>query len=269
MKHKLLLALLIAAMLFSSCKDNTAQTLYTDDGATHVAETTAVPETTSAPQTTSVPETTAAPDVGGEQSVEDWMFKFETPGYDAWADIEGEYAIWEFTKNADGEFVLTYSEGDVLCIPYVKIGASEIVYATQQTIWAPALEIGTPHTLQAHEEIRALFQLDTKGGQFFGESYSDPYNADGIYADMFAKYCRSAPEAAELLRESAGQLRDILRVWYNGEAVDGIGITPPSYYFIREHAREWQFIFSKSYALADVNTVRIELRIPDTLSDAQ
>lgn len=206
---------------------------------------------------------------GTEQPVEDWMFKFETPGYDAWADIDGEYAIWEFTKNADGEFALTYSEGDVLCIPYVTIGASEIVYATQQTIWAPALEIGTPHTLQAHEEIRALFQLDTKGGQSFGEPYSDPYNADGIYADMFAKYCKSAPEAAELLRESAGKLRDILRVWYNGEAVDGIGIAPPSYYFIRERTREWRFIFSKSYALADVNTVRIELRIPDTLSDAQ
>ena len=61
MKRKLLLTLLITATLFSSCKDNNAQTLYTDDGATHVAETTAVPKTTAAPQTTSVPETTAAP----------------------------------------------------------------------------------------------------------------------------------------------------------------------------------------------------------------
>ena len=195
---------------------------------------------------------------------EEWMFTYNTPNYDEWAEVDGDYVIWEFTKNAAGEFELTYSEGDVLCIPYVTFGADKIVYATQKTQIPPADEIGKPHTLKAHDKISSLYFLDTEGGTI-GGTYADSFNAYGVYADEFLEYCMYSTTNAEILREHAAVLRNVLRVFYNGEEVDGIGVALPNYYFTKEHQYEWQFVFSKPYGKEDVNTVRIELQIPDYL----
>ena len=191
-------------------------------------------------------------------TVEDWTYTYITPNYDAWEETEGEYVIWEFTKNADGEFELTYSEGDILCIPYVTIGSDNVIYATTKTIIPPALEIGKLHILKAHDEIVRLFLEDTLEGSVGTKV------ADSIYAENFAKYCEAEPEKADVLRELSGKLRDVFKVYINGEAVDGIGVALPSYCFIKDYQYEWQFLFSKAYAKEDVNIVRIELKIPES-----
>lgn len=184
-----------------------------------------------------------------------WEFKYTPPEYDAMAETEGDYVILEFTQK-DGEFFLTYAEGATLCLPYVKIGGREIAYGTQKTINPPADIIGATHTLQAHEAIKRLFLEDTNGGTYGNIT-------DDIYAEQFAKYVAEEPEKAAILRERAGKLRDVLRVWYNGELVDGIGVAPAEYTFFREHAYAWRFVFAEPYDKEAVETVRIELRLPE------
>lgn len=59
-----------------------------------------------------------------------------------------------------------------------------------------------------------------------------------------------------------------MRVWYNDEPIDLIGLIDPSESLNvpgYRHLvwRNYQLIFSKTYALEDVDTVRIEFRLPD------
>lgn len=193
-----------------------------------------------------------------------WGHIYETEGYDKDTAVDGVYAIWEFAKNEDGEFELVSTEGDVLFTPQISFGGDFVnytIHVTEKTM--RGYFKSAPHSLLVHREV-GQFLLDSLDGFWY-----KPTMPDGtvIYPEKFAEYAASNSAAADYLREQCADLRQAMRVWYNGEQVDLIGLRDPTENSISLNPhlvwRNYRLAFGKTYALEDVDRVRIELRLPD------
>lgn len=194
-----------------------------------------------------------------------WTHVYEAPDYDKDTAVDGVYAIWEFAKNEAGGFELVLTEGDVLFTPQISFGGDFVNYTihlVEKTMYNRFHS--APHTLLVH----------TKAGQFLRDTYDGWWHTlmmpDGtvVCAEKFAEYAAFNPAVADYLREQCAKLRQSMRVWYNDEPIDLIGLKDPAESLnVPEYRhlvwRNYRLIFGKTYALEDVNTVRIEFRMPD------
>lgn len=194
-----------------------------------------------------------------------WEHVYEAPDYDKDTAVDGVYAIWKFVKNEAGEFELASREGDVLFTPQLSFGGDFVNYTihlVDKTMYNQFHS--APHTLLVHTKA-GLFLRDTYDGWWHTLTMPD---GTVVCAEKFAEYAASNPAVADYLREQCAKLRESMRVWYNDEPIDLIGLIDPAESLNvpgYRHLvwRNYQLIFSKTYALEDVDTVRIEFRLPD------
>jgi len=201
---------------------------------------------------------------------ENWNFVYETPEYHADTPVYGEYAVWEFAKDENGEFVLTHGEGSTDFTPRITFGAAEVTYqvpfVTKFLKGGARFFENAPHKIDAHTRMveAELFLLDSRGGQKNGAILS-PDGGAWIYPERYRSYCEANEEYASYLRGCAAESGAIWRVYYNGEAVDGVALQESLYPYVMDGAETQTFTyrFGQLYESAAVTTVRIELRLPE------
>ena len=201
---------------------------------------------------------------------ESWNFVYETPSYRADTTVVGEYAVWEFTKNEAGEFVLTHREGSTDFTPCLTFGAAEVSYqvpfVTKFLKGGARLFENAPHKIEAHTRMveEGLFLPDSRGGYKDGAILS-PDGGAWIYPERYRSYCEANAEYASFLRERSAGAGAVWRVFYNGEPVNGVTLAESLYPYVMTDSRTQTFTYSfdRLYDEAEVTTVRVELRLPE------
>lgn len=197
-----------------------------------------------------------------------WTHLYTTPDYDADTAVNGVYAIWQFEKNADGKFTLTHSEGDTNFTASLQFGHASLYYTVNSVGTKIGLAGSThvyqaPHRLTAHKLASKDF-FSSYYGTWAGSRYA---LNDGRRVDptRFADYVRTGDTTAvEHLCAESATLRDCLRVYYNDEPVSLIGVS--TYYRTNSYTptyRTYQLVYARSYALDEVDRVRIEFCPPE------
>ena len=197
---------------------------------------------------------------GSVPAEDEWTFSYDTPGYSGGAldrDIprDGEYAVWEFTKNEAGEFECISSEGAVGFTPRIGFGADRMYYTVERICGENYIWV-TRYPILAHTAAEADFWR-------LG-AWDSAADGRRLYPAYYRGYEAIDPDGAALLRagrQGEELARRTLRVWYNGEPMDGIcaadctgdmGSGPYTSFLL----------FSRLYAIDEIDRVRIELRLP-------
>ncbi len=190
-----------------------------------------------------------------------WNYVYETPGYGADAPTEGDYAVWEFKKNAAGEFELTYSEGAVGFTPALGFSA-DMMYYTVEYVRDGSGGYGPKYPIAAFTESEKDYWYFWSGGSGYA---SRTPGGKQIYPDYYRYYGSIDSNAAGVMR--SGQYgkslaRKTLRVWINGEQVDGICVT--GYKWRKDPGTyNYYLVYDRLYSADEVSTIRVEFRLPD------
>ncbi len=198
-----------------------------------------------------------------------WNYVYETPGYGVDAPTEGDYAVWEFQKNATGELALTYSEGAVGFTPSLGFSADMMYYSVEYPTTVPLGGAYDPNLkFEPRYPIAAFTESEKDYWYFWADGIGYVTQSPGgkiLYPEYYRHYGSIDSNAAGILR--SGQYgkslaRQTLRVWINGEQVDGIGVT--SYKHRWEAGRYWYcLVYGRLYSAEEVNSIRVELRLPE------
>jgi len=193
-----------------------------------------------------------------------WSFTYETPDYDRNTPVSGEDAVWEFTKNEAGEFVLTYSAGTTAFTPRLTFGSDSMsfsVHMEEKRLRGGALvATAAPHSIDVLDKIQPLPDSDEG---YWGTALTAHDGVTKLCADDYRNYCTIRPAYAEWIRGSEkGEAYRVWRVYYNGERVHGVALSRNSmYYSIDSSADAWiyDYQYDRLYPLDEVKQVRVEL----------
>ncbi len=156
---------------------------------------------------------------------------------------------------------MIYSEGATGFTPLLCFGADRMYYMVYYTRVSDSARAPV-YPILAHITVEHDFRRswEHKTG---AKSFTLP---DGtfVFADYYRYYLESAPEIAELLRAGGtgeSLARRTLRVWYNGEAVDGICMYTALHGWYGFST--FTLLYDRIYDEEDVTRVRIELKLPE------
>ncbi len=187
----------------------------------------------------------------------DYAFTYVTPGYDADRAVDGEGAMWEFTKQADGTFALTDASGTTDFVMSLLLEDDRMEYRVQHKKLEPGVgiyEAVAPHTTAAHRTIAdtiAQKQLYLLWGNALGPQYFRGYAMQNILG-------------ADELLTMARRATAVWRVYVNGTLIPGLPTAQPSSYYSGPGGRDqlWRtytYLYDRRIPLDQVQTIRIEL----------
>lgn len=187
----------------------------------------------------------------------DYAFTYETPGYDPDRAVDGEGAMWEFTKQADGTFALTDASGTTDFVMRLLLEDDRMEYHVQHRKFEPDVgiyEAVAPHSTSAHKTIAQVItrqKLYLIWGNALGPQYYRGYAMQNLLT------------AAEL-RSMAREATAVWRVYVNGELIPGLPTAQPSSYYSGPGGRDqlyaaYTYLYDRRIPLGEVQTLRIEL----------
>ena len=189
-----------------------------------------------------------------------WSFTYTTPGYDKDTAVSGESAMWEFTKTADGSFELTESSGSILFTPMITFGDDRMSYRVHfgsklLGLAGSTYFVSAPHSITPHVTVHSTL--------FRQNLLLDPTTRRIPVPGHFRGYVLQNTAAANELRAHAADAAAVWRVYINGELINGLPVTEPSYYYNTpagrmETSQEYTYLFDRRVPLSAVESVRIE-----------
>ena len=189
-----------------------------------------------------------------------WSFTYITPGYDKDTAVNGENAMWEFSKTADGSFELTESSGSTLFTPMISFGDDRMSYRVPFDSKLLGLSgstyfVSAPHSIKPHSTI--LSTLFKQNLFLDSTTWSIPA------PEHFRGYVLQNPTEANELLARAAEVAAVWRVYINGQLINGLPVTLPSVYYNTpagriETSREYTYLYDRRVPLSAVESVRIE-----------